>query len=423
MLDPRIILAGQGPDIVGSLSRGMEAGQQANQIRQQNDLAGLYKTQGAGILAGDQGALNALAGIDPMAAVGVQDARLGMDAQRQSMSVQADAAKRAAAEYARGISAEQAAAEAAQIERAVKAGLMAPNAQAFDMMMTQMGVTDLVGKFDQRDAFASQFMTMAEVLKQRAGNAPQFRQATPQEAQGYGAAGGQFGPDGRFYAINPPSKGITQTITNPDGTTTTFQVGGAANGAADKATLAAGLRETSSDVVVAAAARAREAAKGVTSTGLVGAAMSYLPNTDAAEVYRQVDVLKSNATVENLTAMRQASPTGGALGSVTEKENAMLAAKAGALDPKSPNFQRDLDDYEMTLLKIVHGPVEGARIFNETRTGAPAASTQGAAPQTATRPPAPEAVEILRQNDTPEYRAFFDEVFGPGAAARVLGGQ
>lgn len=32
-----------------------------------------------------------------------------------------------------------------------------------------------------------------------------FRRATPEEASQYGAAGGQFGPDGRFYPINPPS--------------------------------------------------------------------------------------------------------------------------------------------------------------------------------------------------------------------------
>lgn len=32
-----------------------------------------------------------------------------------------------------------------------------------------------------------------------------FRKATPEEAAQYGAAGGQFGPDGRFYPINPPS--------------------------------------------------------------------------------------------------------------------------------------------------------------------------------------------------------------------------
>lgn len=33
----------------------------------------------------------------------------------------------------------------------------------------------------------------------------QFRQATPAEASQYGAVAGQFGPDGRFYAENPPS--------------------------------------------------------------------------------------------------------------------------------------------------------------------------------------------------------------------------
>lgn len=37
------------------------------------------------------------------------------------------------------------------------------------------------------------------------GAAEGFRQAKPEEAASYGAAGGQFGPDGRFYPVNPPS--------------------------------------------------------------------------------------------------------------------------------------------------------------------------------------------------------------------------
>ena len=43
-----------------------------------------------------------------------------------------------------------------------------------------------------------------------------FRQATPTEASAYGAAAGQFGPDGRFYPINPPTG--MEIKTNPDGT-------------------------------------------------------------------------------------------------------------------------------------------------------------------------------------------------------------
>jgi non-homologous end joining protein Ku len=75
--------------------------------------------------------------------------------------------------------------------------------------------------------------------------------------------------------------------------------------------------------------------------------------------------------------MRQESPTGGALGNVTERENAMLAAKAGLLDPlaSAEDFKRQLDEYERTLLEIVHGEAKGREIFSQTRS-APAAQQQ-----------------------------------------------
>lgn len=128
-----------------------------------------------------------------------------------------------------------------------------------------------------------------------------------------------------------------------------------------------GAKSTATDVITSAGVRALEAMNsgGLPTTGLVGRAMSYIPESNAAEVRRQVDVLKSNATVENLNAMRAASPTGGALGSVTEKEGAMLAAKSGTLDPDSPNFERDLRDYVRTMLEITHGPEAGRKAFSE----------------------------------------------------------
>lgn len=52
----------------------------------------------------------------------------------------------------------------------------------------------------------------------------------------------------------------------------------------------------------------------------------------------------------------------------------------------------------------------------------PADSTSGPG-QTMAGDIDPGAIEILRQNNTPEYRKFFDEVFGPGSAERVLGGN
>jgi hypothetical protein len=140
--------------------------------------------------------------------------------------------------------------------------------------------------------------------------------------------------------------------------------------AAKKAELAGGNAMTATDVVTSAAARAREAAKARSVGGIFGQVAAINPSSPNAELYRQVEVLKSNAKIENLTSMRAASPTGGALGSVTEKESEMLAAKSGALDPASPNFERDLDDYERTLLRIVHGKEAGDAIFDATRDSA-----------------------------------------------------
>jgi hypothetical protein len=225
-LNPSIILSGQSPDVIGSLSRGMATGQQSNQIQQQNALANLYQTQGAGIAAGDQGALNALAGLDPMAALGVQSNRLGMDSQRlqmdatrQSMGLQAEAAKRAAAEYARGISAEQRQAEAMQLENGLR-GAAFFHAQGdragYEAFLAQQGIDPAQFAFDQFPAHAATMGGVLEVLKGFTPEAPEM--LSPQDrykvvggslfdlsAEGGPAQVGQgamqeetvFGPDGK----------------------------------------------------------------------------------------------------------------------------------------------------------------------------------------------------------------------------------
>ena len=68
----------------------------------------------------------------------------------------------------------------------------------------------------QQDPRYQADLQRAQFDLQQAQRPQDYRQATPQEAQGYGATAGQFGPDGRFYPINPPSGMSLQT--NPDGT-------------------------------------------------------------------------------------------------------------------------------------------------------------------------------------------------------------
>lgn len=185
--------------------------------------------------------------------------------------------------------------------------------------------------------------------------------------------------------------------------------GPAAASAAADATTAANAKEnqaTASDVITSAASKIRTLAKEPGSTGIVGAGASYLPNTPAAELYRQVDVLKSNATIENLNAMRAASKTGGALGNVTEGEGKMLAAKSGALDPKSPYFLQQVDDYERTLLRIVHGKAEGDRIFDQSRQ-APAPGEVGG-PASVT----PEGGRVIQNMTNPSPVVDWKTYFG-----------
>lgn len=124
-----------------------------------------------------------------------------------------------------------------------------------------------------------------------------------------------------------------------------------------------GAKDTAGNVVTTAAQRALAADSERMLTGVMGSIAAYNPSSNNAEVYRQAEVLKSVASAEALNAMRRQSKTGGALGNVTEKELKLLSEQAGALDPRSPNFERDLKDYTRNILRTIHGPAEGDRIF------------------------------------------------------------
>lgn len=131
----------------------------------------------------------------------------------------------------------------------------------------------------------------------------------------------------------------------------------------------ASARDTAGDNVIRAAMLARDAAGNRNAGSALTTTVGKLPWTDSAEVLRQTEALKAMASVENLNAMRRQSTTGGALGNVTERELKLLADMSSALDPNSPNFVRDLDNYERTLLRTIHGKEAGDAIYEQTRDG------------------------------------------------------
>lgn len=67
-------------------------------------------------------------------------------------------------------------------------------------------------------------------------------------------------------------------------------------------------------------------------TGLVGGLAKALPGSPAFRLKQRLDTIKANVGFDKLQSMREASPTGGALGAVSEQENLLLQAVFGSLD-------------------------------------------------------------------------------------------
>lgn len=80
-----IILSGQQPNLLAAMMEGQQAAQQQNALATDRQTRELYAKHGAGMVAGDPAAINALAGMNPEAALGIQGARLGMDQTRLGM--------------------------------------------------------------------------------------------------------------------------------------------------------------------------------------------------------------------------------------------------------------------------------------------------------------------------------------------------
>src|SRR5690606_15445362 len=70
----------------------------------------------------------------------------------------------------------------------------------------------------------------------------------------------------------------------------------------------------------------------IPTTGMIGEWMSGVGGTAARDLRGLLDTVKSNAGFDRLQAMRDSSPTGGALGQVSERELAFLQSTIGNLE-------------------------------------------------------------------------------------------
>ncbi|MEM9059024.1 MAG: hypothetical protein AAGD13_01055 [Pseudomonadota bacterium] len=96
-------------------------------------------------------------------------------------------------------------------------------------------------------------------------------------------------------------------------------------------------------------------------TGLFGAALANLPGSSAHDLNKMMDTIRSNSAFGALQKMRENSPTGGALGAVSERELSLLQSTIGSLE-QSQGQQQVLDNLSRvhnTFLDVIFGAGEG----------------------------------------------------------------
>jgi hypothetical protein len=78
---------------------------------------------------------------------------------------------------------------------------------------------------------------------------------------------------------------------------------------------------------------------GFWTTGIVGNATQNIPGTPSHDLMNTLNTIKANIGFDKLQEMRDNSPTGGALGQVSERENILLQSVWGALEQSQSEAQ------------------------------------------------------------------------------------
>ena len=106
-------------------------------------------------------------------------------------------------------------------------------------------------------------------------------------------------------------------------------------------------------------------------TGFFGQALSQVGGTEARNLDALLTTIKANAGFDRLQQMRDASPTGGALGAISENENRLLQATIGNLEQSqdADELSYNLKRYHNQLMDTVHGEGRGPKRYDLRRDG------------------------------------------------------
>lgn len=185
---------------------------------------------------------------------------------------------------------------------------------------------------------------------------------------------------------------------------------------------AAEQRRTSTNLVLDEIGIARDLVAGQEglnrTTGPIGAVLSRIDSTRAGQLKNRLETIKANIGFDKLQSMREASPTGGALGAVSEFENRLLQAVHGSLvqSQTAEDLLYNLDRLETLYNRVINEgiPEEEARaMYREISGGQAAPEPQSSIaifpmPEQIAKMDGTQIADMLRQVP-PEKRAEIPE--------------
>ena len=98
---------------------------------------------------------------------------------------------------------------------------------------------------------------------------------------------------------------------------------------------------------------AKALARKMMTTGFIGNVMRFVGDSDALDLQTNLDVIKANLGFDALEAMRAASPTGGALGQITERELSFLQSTIASLNQaqSQESLLKSLDQIQLSMVR------------------------------------------------------------------------
>jgi hypothetical protein len=304
------------------------------------------------------------------------------------------------------------AAQAGRVNQTIEWMRSQPNGEQFAAMAEQVGIEPAMQAMQVANAAPDRTSAMQNYEFMLAQG---IHPATALERAFSGGTNIQVGPDGQPAAqIGTISPGY-QAIPDGNGGYTMSPIpGGPADtdlGAlAVKAEASAESNAAGSiNVLEKVNAVRAEVSENPFASGLLGSIAGSIPGTGAYDTAQTAGTIKANLGFDRLTQMRAESPTGGALGSVSQMELDRLESTIASLDLGQSREQilRNLDDIERQYTRILE---------NAYSTGDPAAldAILGGRPSFmgggATTPPAGGSIDVdpaLLEFMSPEERALF----------------